>query len=294
MRLVSFEARGNRRYGVLTGDGIIDMSARTGSRWPDLLSVLRAGELPALQAEMRGAAADLRLADVTLLPPVPNPEKIICVGVNYLGRTEEFRDPQQHPYPSLFYRAPDSLVGHRVPLVRPRATNEFDYEGEIALVIGRTCRYVAPESALDVVIGATLCNEGTVHDWLSHGRRNNTPGKNFDRSGSIGPCIVTRDEVDLAAPLQLSTTVNGELRQQDTTRRMMFSFQELIAYVTSFATLKPGDILVTGTPTGSGRFFQPPRWLTAGDVVEVAVPELGLLRNRVTDEERGLPRETGG
>lgn len=284
MRLVSFEADGTPRYGILEGEGVVDMTARAGSRWPDLLSVLRAGELPALRAAAAGAPADYRLADVRLLPPIPRPEKILCVGVNYLGRNEEFADPQVHRYPSLFYRAPGSVVGHGEPLVRPAATREFDYEGEIALVVGRACRYADKDTALDCVLGATLCNEGTVHDWLSHGRRNNTPGKNFDRSGSIGPCIVTADEIDLRAALDLTTTVNGEVRQHDTTRRMIFSFEDLIVYITSFATLQPGDILVTGTPVGSGRFFEPPRWLAAGDVIEVSVPEIGVLRNAVVDE----------
>jgi 2-keto-4-pentenoate hydratase/2-oxohepta-3-ene-1,7-dioic acid hydratase in catechol pathway len=260
------------------------MTARMGARWPDLLSALRAQQLDALAAMAAGVSADHGLADILLLPPVPNPEKIICVGVNYLGRNEEFPDPQVHRYPSLFYRAPNTLVGHDTPIIKPTATSEFDYEGEIAIVISKTCRYVEPEAALDCVAGATLCNEGTVHDWLSHGRRNNTPGKNFDRSGSIGPWIVTRDEINLDGSFALTTKINDEVRQQDTTRRMIFSIRKLIAYITSFATLKAGDILVTGTPVGSGRFFKPPQWLSHGDVIEVSVPEIGVLRNVVVDE----------
>jgi 2-keto-4-pentenoate hydratase/2-oxohepta-3-ene-1,7-dioic acid hydratase in catechol pathway len=286
MKLASFEADGKARYGIVADDGIVDLSRRVGAEWHDLLSALRAGQLDTLRDVGAGQAADYSLADVRFRPPIPNPEKIMCVGVNYLGRNEEFPDPQLHQYPSLFYRAPDSVVGHDVPIVRPVATEEFDYEGEIALVVSKTCRYVAPEDALDVIAGATLCNEGTVHDWLSHGRRNNTPGKNFDRSGSIGPWMVTADEIDLSAPLQLTTKVNGEVRQQDTTDRLIFSFQKIIAYITSFATLKPGDILVTGTPVGCGRWYEPPRWLVAGDVVEVSVPEIGTLRNVVADEVR--------
>lgn len=286
MKLVSFKAGGSYRYGAVKDDGIVDLYSRHGGQWPDLLTVLRAGQIDALAGSVAEGNPDFALSDVTLLPPVPNPEKTICVGVNYLGRNEEFPDPTLHQYPSLFFRTPESLVGHEVPLVRPQATQEFDYEGEIALVISKTCRYVDADSALDYVLGATLCNEGTVHDWLSHGRRNNTPGKNFDRSGSVGPWIVTRDEIDLNAPLEVTTRVNGELRQRDTTDRLIFSFGKLLAYVTSFATLKAGDVLVTGTPLGAGRWFDPPRWLVAGDVVEVSVPEIGVLRNTVVDEER--------
>lgn len=293
MKLVSFEAGDKHRYGLVEGDGIIDLSARAGARWPDLLAVLRSGQLDALAAMAVGTTPDCALSSVRLLPPLPCPEKIICVGVNYLGRHEEFADPEVHRYPSLFYRAPGSLVGHDAPIIKPASTKEFDYEGEIAIVISKTCRYVAPEVALDYVAGATLCNEGTVHDWLSHGRRNNTPGKNFDRSGSIGPWIVTRDEISLDKPLALTTKVNGEVRQEDKTSRMIFTIPQLIAYVTSFATLKAGDILVTGTPIGSGRFFKPPQWLDHGDVVEVSVPEIGVLRNVVADEASDTARKEG-
>jgi 2-keto-4-pentenoate hydratase/2-oxohepta-3-ene-1,7-dioic acid hydratase in catechol pathway len=284
VRLVSFVADGASRYGLVKEGGIVDLSRRHKGRWPDLLSLLRAGELRPATEAASALDPDYALSDIVFLPPVPNPEKTICVGVNFLGRNEEFPDPTEHKYPSLFFRTPNSLVGHDVPIERPKATNEFDYEGEIALVISKAARKVAAESALDYVLGATLCNEGTVHDWLHHGRRNNTPGKNFDRSGSIGPWIVTTDEIDLKAPLQVTTKVNGEVRQQDTTDRMIFSFQKLIAYITSFATLKAGDVVVTGTPVGSGRWFQPPKWLAAGDVVEVSVPEIGVLRNAIVDE----------
>jgi 2-keto-4-pentenoate hydratase/2-oxohepta-3-ene-1,7-dioic acid hydratase in catechol pathway len=277
-------ADGESRFGLVKDVGIVDLFRRHKARWPDLLSLLRAGQLRPVTEAASALEPDYALSDIVLLPPVPNAEKTICVGVNFLGRNEEFPDPTDHKYPSLFFRTPDSFVGHEVPIERPQATNEFDYEGEIALVISKEARRVAAESALDYVLGATLCNEGTVHDWLHHGRRNNTPGKNFDRSGSIGPWIVTKDEVDLESPLQVTTKVNGEARQQDTTDRMIFSFQRLIAYITCFATLKPGDVLVTGTPMGSGRWFQPPKWLAAGDVVEVSVPEIGVLRNVIVDE----------
>jgi 2-keto-4-pentenoate hydratase/2-oxohepta-3-ene-1,7-dioic acid hydratase in catechol pathway len=181
-------------------------------------------------------------------------------------------------------RAPGSLTGHGQPIVCPKISVQFDYEGEIALVIGREGRHIPREQALQHVAGLTLCNEGSVRDWLRHGKFNVTQGKNFDASGSIGPWMVTADSLDLSAPFHLMTRVNGETRQDDTTANMIFSFTDLIAYISTFTTLKPGDIIVTGTPTGAGARFDPPRWLVPGDVVEIEVPEIGVLRNTVVAE----------
>jgi 2-keto-4-pentenoate hydratase/2-oxohepta-3-ene-1,7-dioic acid hydratase in catechol pathway len=285
MRIASFRAGGAPGFGAVTGEGIVDLGRRLGPRFPGLLEVLRAGALGELAAAAQGATPDHALGEIELLPPVLAPEKILCVGVNYANRNAEYRDSSDLPkYPSLFFRTPGSLVGHDQPIVRPRVSREFDYEGEIVLVIGREGRHVAREDALAHVAGLTLCNEGSVRDWLRHGKFNVTQGKNFDRSGSLGPVMVTADAIDLAAPLHLTTRVNGELRQDDTTANLIFSFAEIIAYVTTFATLRPGDLLVTGTPTGAGARFDPPRWLVPGDVVEITVPEIGTLRNRVVDE----------
>jgi 2-keto-4-pentenoate hydratase/2-oxohepta-3-ene-1,7-dioic acid hydratase in catechol pathway len=207
------------------------------------------------------------------------------VGVNYANRNEEYRDASPLPeYPSLFVRFPDSLVGHGQPLVRPKVSVQLDYEGEIVLVIGREGRHIPRERAFEMIAGLTLANEGTVRDWLRHGKFNVTQGKNFDRTGSIGPWIVPASEIDLSSPLQLTTTVNGEVRQCDSTANMIFDFSKLIAYVTTLTTLQPGDLILTGTPTGAGARFDPPRWLSPGDIVEVTVPQIGTLRNGVVDE----------
>jgi 5-carboxymethyl-2-hydroxymuconate isomerase len=184
----------------------------------------------------------------------------------------------------MFFRTPGSLTGHGQPIVRPRASPQLDYEGEICLVIGRGGRHIARERAMEHVAGYTLCNEGTLRDWVRHAKFNVTQGKNFDASGSIGPYFVTADEIDPLKPLHLTTKVNGEVRQDDTTANLIFSFADLIGYITIFTTLKPGDVIVTGTPVGAGARFDPPRWLKPGDVVEVSVPELGTLRNEVVDE----------
>lgn len=233
----------------------------------------------------------IALTDVSLLPPVLAPEKIWCIGVNYGNRNAEYKDGSDLPkYPSLFVRSPSSFVGHGVDLVRPRVSEQLDYEGEIAIVIGTSGRHIPQEEAHDHIFGLTLCNEGTIRDWLRHGKFNVTQGKNFDNSGAIGPWIVTTDETDPARELRLETRVNGEVRQSDTTANMMFPFAYLIAYLSTFATLKPGDIIVTGTPTGAGVRHDPPVWLAPGDVVEIEVPGIGLLRNGVRDEAGGTPR----
>jgi 5-carboxymethyl-2-hydroxymuconate isomerase len=184
----------------------------------------------------------------------------------------------------MFYRAPNSLAPHNGALVLPPESEQLDYEGEIALVIGRTGRRIAHADALDHVAGATLCNEGTIRDWIRHGKFNVTQGKNWDATGSIGPWMVTADEIDLAKPLHITVKVNGAVTQDDTTASMIKSFADLIAYVSTFMTLKPGDIIVTGTPVKLTPRTDPPVWLKAGDTVEISVPEIGTLRNTVVAE----------
>jgi len=277
LKIASFRKGEKESFGIVSGDRLIECSGQGAS----LLDVLREGRLSNLKA----GGTEHALKDVTLLPPVTAPEKIICVGVNYANRNEEYRDGTERPkYPSLFMRTPGSFVGHNVPMVKPRESDQFDYEGEIVLVIGKAGRRIAGEQALAHIAGMTLCNEGSVRDWLRHGKFNVTQGKNFDASGSIGPWMVTCDELDPAKPLSLTTRVNGEVRQQDTTENLIFTFADLLAYITTFTTLKPGDMIVTGTPTGAGARFDPPKWLKAGDVVDVEVPGIGLLSNKVVAE----------
>lgn len=277
MKIASFRKGELEGFGIVSGGRIAEVTGQGAS----LLEVLRKDRL----ASLKPNGAEHALAEVTMLPPVTQPEKIICVGVNYANRNEEYKDGTERPkYPSLFMRTPGSFVGHNVPLLKPRESDQFDYEGEIVLVIGKAGRRIPRERALDHVAGMTLCNEGSVRDWLRHGKFNVTQGKNFDASGSIGPWLVTRDECDPEKPLSLVTRVNGEVRQQDTTENLIFIFADLLAYITTFTTLKPGDMIVTGTPTGAGARFDPPKWLKAGDIVEVEVPGIGLLSNDVADE----------
>ena len=282
MRLATFKANGRVSYGAVTGDGIVDLGRSL--RYPTLLDVFRACAVEEARAAA-GRPADYQVTDVELLPPLLGPEKIVCVGINYPERSAEYKDAREPPkYPNLFCRFPTSLVGTDQPIVRPKVSEKFDYEGEVVLVIGGEGRHVPKEEALSMIGGFTLGNEGSVRDWLRHGTLNVTQGKNFDASGSLGPCIVTADELDPGKPLRLTTRVNGELRQEDSTDRLTWGFAWLINYISTFATLRPGDLIWTGTPTGSGGHQTPPKWLKPGDVVEVEVPEIGVLRNRVVDE----------
>jgi 2-keto-4-pentenoate hydratase/2-oxohepta-3-ene-1,7-dioic acid hydratase in catechol pathway len=281
MRLASYNVRGRPGFGAVVGEGIVDLRSRL-SGFSSLLDVFRGGALDQARAAAAGVRADMPLAEVELLPPLAAPEKILCIGINYVNRGKDYDLTENPPYPSMFYRAPNSLVGHGQNLIRPKISQELDYEGEIAMVIGRSCRHVRKEAALAAIAGLTLCNEGTIRDWLRHGRFNVTQGKNFDASGSIGPWIET--DIDLTKPLRLVVRKNGEVTQDDTTANMIFPFAELIAYVTTFMTLKPGDIISTGTPVKKVPKTEPPVWLKPGDIVEVECPEIGVLRNAVADE----------
>jgi 2-keto-4-pentenoate hydratase/2-oxohepta-3-ene-1,7-dioic acid hydratase in catechol pathway len=286
MRLATFKTNGRVSYGAVIGnDGIIDLGKKLKS--PTLVDVFRAGAIGEARSAANGPA-DYQINDVTMLPPLLAPEKIICVGINYPERSAEYKDgPAREPpkYPNLFCRFASSLVGAEQPIVRPKVSDKFDYEGEIVLVIGKEGRHIPKDAALSHIGGLTLGNEGSVRDWLRHGTLNVTQGKNFDASGSLGPWIVTSDEVDPAKPLHLTTKVNGEMRQDDTTDRLTWGFAWLINYISTFATLRPGDLIWTGTPTGAGGHQNPPAWLKPGDVVEVAAPEIGVLRNTVVDEK---------
>ena len=288
MKLASYKVRGRDSFGAVIGEGslegVVDLKTRLAPQFVSVLDLLREGGLAIAREVVHGVRADFPLREVEFLPPVLAPEKILCVGINYANRNADYGDAEAPQYPSLFYRTPGSLVGHQGKIVRPKESEQLDYEGEIALVIGRAGRRITPERALAHVAGATLCNEGTIRDWTRHGKFNVTPGKNWDASGSIGPWLVTADDIDLAKPLRITTKVNGELTQDDTTANMMKSFAELISYVSTFMTLKPGDIMVTGTPVKLGPRREQPVWLKPGDVVEIEVPQIGVLRNTVVAE----------
>jgi 2-keto-4-pentenoate hydratase/2-oxohepta-3-ene-1,7-dioic acid hydratase in catechol pathway len=284
-RFISFSRNGSLGYGLLLESGVVDLSGRHGKRWPSLRQVIEDGALLSLAEDSAALAADFPVEDIRYEIPVPAPEKIICVGVNFPDRNEEYKDGQAAPAnPSLFIRFPRSFTGHEQALLRPPESPQLDYEGEIVIVIGKGGRRITQSEALDHIAALSLCNEGTIRDWVRHAKFNVTQGKNFDRTGSIGPWLIPYTDESQLADIKLETRVNGEVRQQDRTSRMIFSFRKIINYISTFTTLIPGDVIVTGTPTGAGARFDPPIWLKPGDVVEVEAEGIGVLRNTVADE----------
>ena len=283
-RFARWTRDGSEFYGAVTDAGLIDLSPCF-PQWRHLRDVVADNGLDVLADAASGHPVSHHPDEVTFQVPIPSPEKILCIGVNYQDRNAEYRDGQAaQAYPSVFIRLESSLVGHLVPLTRPTASQQLDYEGEIVLVIGKAGRHIPQDSALDHVGAITLCNEGSVRDWMRHAKFNVTQGKNFEGTGAIGPWIVPFTSEDQIADIRLQTRVNGEVRQDDRTGRMIFSFRYLISYLSTFVTLAPGDLIVTGTPTGAGARLDPPVWLVPGDIVEVEAEGIGTLRNGVVDE----------
>jgi 2-keto-4-pentenoate hydratase/2-oxohepta-3-ene-1,7-dioic acid hydratase in catechol pathway len=284
-RFVSFIRNGKPGYGISGTSGVTDLSSRCAGRWPDLSAAVTEGALPRLAELGARLTPDFPEAEIIYNTPLPLPGRIFCVGVNYPDRNAEYKDGAEAPqHPSLFVRFPQSFVGHDQPLIRPQASSQLDYEGEIALVMGKGGRHIEEGNAFSHITALTLCNEGTVRDWVRHGKFNVTQGKNFDQSGSMGPWLVPYENEAQIADIRLTTRVNGETRQDDRTSRMIFPFRKLIAYISTFTALAPADIIVTGTPAGAGARLDPPQWLKPGDIVEVEADGLGLLRNSVADE----------
>lgn len=281
MKFISFNHKGKSSFGLLTVKGVIDCS----KDYPNLISVIKANMLATLGARAAVRQIDFQEPEITFEIPLCHPEKIICVGVNFPDRNEEYKDGNAAPpNPSLFIRFPRSFTGHNQPLIRPPESNQLDYEGEIAIIIGKGGRRISEAESLSHIAAITLCNEGTIRDWVRHAKFNVTQGKNFDSSGSIGPWIIPYTDESQLADIQLTTRVNGQMRQQDRTSRMIFSFRKIINYVSTFTTLTAGDIIICGTPTGAGARFDPPIWLKPGDEIEVEADGIGILRNTVADE----------
>jgi 2-keto-4-pentenoate hydratase/2-oxohepta-3-ene-1,7-dioic acid hydratase in catechol pathway len=284
VRFLTYKYRNQVAYGAVVDDAIVNLAALM-PEYRSLRHVLEADALIRAQDIAVDSSPDCGLGDIEFLPPIPNAQKIACIGVNYGNRNEEYKDDSAAPrYPSVFMRTRESLVGHLQPILRPPESEQLDYEGEIVMVIGKAGRRIPLDQARDHVAGLTLMNEGSVRDWLRHSKFNVTQGKNFEKSGSIGPWMVSSDEIGAFDRLHLTTTVNAEVRQDDGTDNLLFSFEHLISYLSTFMRLQPGDLISTGTPTGAGARFDPPRFLKAGDVVEVEVAGIGKLANTVEDE----------
>jgi len=284
VKLAKLDRSGEATWAAVIQGGAVDLSPVLGREAHSIREHLHPEGLARLNAYVQNASADLAVEDLIYAACLPEPRKIVCVGVNYQNRNEEYRDGSELPeYPSLFFRSPTSFTAHEQPLVRPQESEQLDYEGEVAIVIGKGGRRIAREEAAGHIAGLTLVNEGTIRDWVRHAKFNVTQGKNFDSSGAIGPWIVTADEIEAFNSLKLETRVNGELRQEDSTANLIFPFDDLIRYVSSFMTLEPGDIISTGTPPGAGARLDPPLYLKPGDLVEVSCPSIGTLRNGIID-----------
>ncbi len=281
MKLVSFEVNGRASYGALNGDQVVDLGQRFAAQYPDLRAALEADALPELLAAAQGRPT-LALTDIKLLPVIPNPGKILCVGLNYKSHVAETKRPDADK-PAIFVRFADTLMADGAPLVRPRVTERFDYEGELAIVIGRGGRNISQAEALNHIAGYACFNDGTARDWQRHTHQW-TPGKNFPGTGAFGPALVTADEVGDVNLLTIATRLNGEVVQQASLADLIFTIPVIIEYLSAFTTLNPGDVIATGTPGGVGDRREPPRYLRHGDVVEVEISAVGRLRNTVQDE----------
>lgn len=282
MKFATFTARGQTHYGAVTDQGLIALDGLL-PQWPTLFDAVRDGALHELAQAAKGQS--VTHTDVQFEMVMPNARRILCVGVNFPDRNAEYKDGSEQPrFMSLFPRFASGFTGHDRPLIRPPESPQLDYEGEVAVVIGKGGRRIAQADAYDHIAALTLCNEGTIRDWVRHAKFNVTQGKNWDRSGSIGPWLVPFTDAAQLDEARIVTRVNGEVRQDDVLSRMMHPIRREIEYISTFMALEPGDIIVTGTPTGSGARLDPPQFLRPGDVVEVEVNGIGTLRNTVEDE----------
>ena len=282
MRFASYSSAGDMFYGAVSDAGMIALSTDF-PQWPSLLDVVKADGLGDLEKAAGSKAVTHTQFEYEMV--LPNAMRILCVGVNFPDRNAEYKDGTAQPkYMSLFPRFASGFTGHERPLIRPPENHTLDYEGEVAVVIGKAGRRISQEDAYDHIAALTLCNEGTIRDWVRHAKFNVTQGKNWDRSAAMGPWLVPFTDASQLDDARIITRVNGEVRQDDTLSRMMFPIRREIEYISTFMTLQPGDIIVTGTPTGAGARFDPPRYLVPGDVIEIEVNGIGTLRNSVEDE----------
>lgn len=277
MKLVSFTVSGRNSWGIQKDGKIADMGALPEAE-PDLKSALAVG----IEASRAESAPSVDVKDVTYLPVIPNPDKIFCIGINYATHIKETGRPAPE-HPVIFTRVPASQVGHGEAILRPKESDKLDFEGELAVVIGKACRRVSEASALDYVAGYACYNDGSIRDWQRHSSQF-APGKNFYKTGGFGPWLVTANEIPDPSKLNLVTRLNGEVMQEAPTSDLLFDVPQLIAYCSTFTPLLPGDVIVTGTTGGVGLFREPPLFMKDGDEVEVEISSIGVLKNSVADE----------
>jgi 2-keto-4-pentenoate hydratase/2-oxohepta-3-ene-1,7-dioic acid hydratase in catechol pathway len=282
MKLASYIADGKPAYGVVRGDSVITMNNLFGAHALDLREALAADLLPKIRETASQAAPEHKLSAVKFLPVIPNPNMIACAGINYRSHASETgrEIPKQ---PSMFLRLTNTLVGHDGEMIRPGVSTNFDFEGELAVVIGRSGRHIPIERALDHVAGYTCFVDGSVRDYQKFSV---TSGKNFPGTGPLGPWLVTTDEIPDPTKLTLMTRLNGKEMQRSGTDLLIYSIPQIISFCSDFTTLSPGDVIATGTPEGVGHRRNPPLWMKAGDVLEVEITGIGTLRSRIVDETK--------
>ncbi|CAI8789643.1 MULTISPECIES: fumarylacetoacetate hydrolase family protein [Kosakonia] len=277
MKLASFVHQGIRSYGIVKADGVINLGQRLGDRYGDLKSLLAADALSEAQ-QLSGEATDLRFDDLNFLPVIENPGKILCVGMNYAEKRKEF--DQHNPAPTLFVRFADSQTGHNAPVLKPRHSSEFDYEGELAVIIGKGGENISRDAALSHVAGYSCYMDGSARDWQHTWF---TAGKNWRQTGAFGPWMTTADEIPDPHQLAIRTWLNGRMVQDDNTASMIHKVAELIEYISTFTSLTPGDVIITGSPGGVGKKRNPPLFMKAGDRIEVEIENIGHLSNVIID-----------
>lgn len=289
MKLVSYDWHGSNHYGIVKDDKVIDLTSRLGSRYPSIVEFIARGGLNVARSIATREEGDFQYTDLDLLPVVPNPTKIICVGLNYHDHISEAnkqlnRADKGFEFPMIFARWPESMTGHNKPIFRPKASHDFDFEAELLVVMGRpTGRYLPENRALDHVFGYSCFNDGSLRDFQRHSRQIN-PGKNFEKTGPSGPWIVTADEISDPDNLEVEMRLNGTVMQKANTKDMIHSVRQIISYVTKWTPFNPGDLIATGTMGGVGFAKDPQVFMKPGDIAEVSIEKIGTLRNTVEDE----------
>lgn len=283
MKFASFIVQGRTTYGVVEGDQVIDLESVKSTFGCDLKQAIATNRLGELTPAVLAPLPRIALVQVTFLPVIANPGKVLCIGINYATHVRE-TGREMPTYPMIFTRFADSQVAHLQPIIRPKASHKLDFEGELAVVIGKTARHVKASDALDYVAGYACYNDGSVRDWQKHTIQF-VPGKNFPNTGGFGPWLVTCDEIGDPQDLELTTRLNGEVMQHTRTSDMIFDLRHLIEYCSTFTELAPGDVIVSGTTGGVGAFREPPVWMKPGDIVEVEIAGIGILCNSIADEQ---------
>jgi 2-keto-4-pentenoate hydratase/2-oxohepta-3-ene-1,7-dioic acid hydratase in catechol pathway len=283
MKLTSYRVRDRASYGIVTDEGVIDAGRHLGERYPTLRAALAGNALPELKKLAGSGEINHKFGDISFLPVIPDPEKILCVGINYAAHVKE-TGREMPTKVMIFTRFANTQVGHNQSMLKPKVSDRYDFEGELAVIIGKRGRYISEQDALGHVAGYSCYNDGSIRDWQRHTTQF-TPGKNFPGTGAFGPWLVTTDEIPDPSKLTLTTRLNGKVMQQSGTDDLIFSVQHCISYCSSFTYLEPGDASITGTPGGVGNYREPPIFMKSGDKIEVDITAIGTLVNSIADEK---------